>query len=135
MLRNYAKKGVVVTSPLFLTSDIELIKSGVLAEKLSEDAVKVRDDIIRLSALFKELDDSWRVFYGTHFNRAIVKAQEVDQGYNNLRKEFNRISVFGSKQISESKIIPLSSSKSNIFEDQIISVPSKISLVAKEDIK
>ncbi len=135
VLRNYAKKGVVVTSPLFLTSDIELIKAGVLAEKLSEDAVKVRDDIIRLSGLFKDLDELWRVFYGTHFSRAILKAQEVDRGYNNIRKEFDRISLFGSKQISDSKTVSIPSNKNNISEGQIAKISSNIQLVEKQDIR
>ena len=123
MLRNYAKKGVVVTSPLFLTSDIELIKAGVLAEKLSEDAVKVRDDIMRLSVLFKELDESWRVFYGTHFSRAKAKASEVDQGYNKLREEFARISVFGNKRVSEGSTVSVPSNKI-VYDGEITKISS-----------
>ena len=92
MLWNYAKKGVQVASPLMLSSKIELIKTGIQAKKLSEDTEKVRNDIIRLSQQFKDIDESWRVFYGTHFSRATVKAGEVDQGYRKLREEFGKIS-------------------------------------------
>jgi DNA recombination protein RmuC len=124
MLKNYARKGVIVTSPLFLTSDIELIKAGVVAEKLSEDAIKVRNDIIRLSKSFEELDTSWRVFYNTHFHNLKVKAFDVDQGYNKLRDEFGKISVFGNKQISEDKINKTLSSKNNISDGKITQMPS-----------
>lgn len=57
MLRDYAKKGVQTTSPLTLSFQIELIKRGVQAKKLSEDTEKVRNDIIRLSQQFGELDE------------------------------------------------------------------------------
>lgn len=125
-LRNYAKKGVQVTSPLVLTSKIELIKTGVYTKKLSEDTERVRNDIARLSDQFKELDELWRVFYGTHFSRASIKADEVDQVYKKLRGEFNKVSVFGNRQISviePSVTIPVkvsttqSSTASNIIDD------------------
>lgn len=99
MLRDYAKKGVQVTSPLILTSKIELVKTGVFAKKLSEDTEKVRNDIARLSDQFKDLDESWRIFYSTHFSRATIKAEDVDQKYKRLRGEFGRISIFANKQV------------------------------------
>lgn len=45
MLRDYAKRGVQVVSPLTLSHKIELIKAGVHAKKLSEDAENVKKEL------------------------------------------------------------------------------------------
>jgi len=92
LLRDYTKNGVHVASPLTLSHKIELIKAGVHAKKLSEEAEKVKKDIIRLSQLFKEVDEVWRVFYRTHFKNLSGKAEELDEAYKKLREEFDRIS-------------------------------------------
>ena len=92
LLREYTWKGVQVVSPLTLSHKIELIKTGVHAKKLSEEADRVRTDIMRLSRQFEEVDDAWRVFYGTHLRNAGNKADELDQAYKKLRDEFDRIS-------------------------------------------
>lgn len=94
MLREYAKKGIQVTSPLTLSSKIELIKAGVYTKKLSEDTERVKNDIIRLSEQFKIVDELWRIFYSTHLTNATRKAEEVDQGYKKLRGEFNKVTSF-----------------------------------------
>jgi DNA recombination protein RmuC len=91
-LRDYARKGVQVTSPLTLSCRIELIKAGVHAKKLSEEAKKVRNDIIKLSQRFRDIDEKWGVFYETHLRNAGRKAEELDEAYKRLREEFDRIS-------------------------------------------
>jgi len=92
LLREYAKNGVQVVSPLTLSHKIELIKTGVHAKKLSEEAEKVKRDLISLSQRFKKLDEVWRVFYRTHFKNLAGKAEELDEAYKKLREEFDRIS-------------------------------------------
>lgn len=92
LLREYTKNGVQVVSPLTLSHKIELIKAGVHAKKLSEEAEKVRDDLIRLSQRFKDVDEAWRVFYKTHFRNLAGKADELDEAYRKLREEFDKIS-------------------------------------------
>ncbi len=91
MLSDYTKKGVQVVSPLTLSHKVELIKTGVHALKLSEQANKVRDDLARLAQSFKKVDEEWRVLYGTHLKRASGKADDLDQAYGKLRDEFDRI--------------------------------------------
>ncbi len=91
MLREYVGKGVQLVSPLTLSHKIELIKTGVHARKLSDNAAKVEKDIQRLAANFKELDAAWNILYGTHWRNAANKAEELDQGYRRLREEFERI--------------------------------------------
>ena len=91
VLRAYTRKGVQVVSPLTLSHKIELIKAGVHAKKLSEEAQKVKDDIIRLSRRFEKINENWRVFYGTHMRKAIDKGKDLDQSYRALKGEFDRI--------------------------------------------
>ncbi len=95
LLKEYTKKGVQVVSPLTLSHKIELIKTGVHARKLSEDAEKVRTNIIRLTGAFKYIDDTWRILYDTHLRNAYKKAEEVDKAYKNIREEFDNISKLG----------------------------------------
>jgi len=92
MLRDYTKRGVQVVSPLTLSHKIELIKAGVHAKKLSKDAEKVRNNLVKLSQRFGEIDEAWRVFYKTHFKNLEGKAEELDEAYKKLREEFDRTS-------------------------------------------
>ena len=92
MLRSYTIKGVQVVSPLTLSHKIELIKAGVHAKKLSEQAEKVSNDIVKISRGFSDIDAKWRVFYDTHFRNAGAKAMELDEAYKKLREEFDRVS-------------------------------------------
>lgn len=92
MLREYARKGVQVVSPLTLSGRIELIKAGIHAKKLSEKAEEIRNDLVRVSHRFAEIDGKWRVFYETHLRNALNKALELDEAYKKLKEEFDRIS-------------------------------------------
>jgi len=92
MLRDYTKRGVQVVSPLTLSHKIELIKAGVHAKKLSEEAEIVSKDLNIISRRFYEIDELWRVFYSTHLRNARDRAEELDRAYRKLREEFDRIS-------------------------------------------
>ncbi len=92
MLRDYARKGVQVVSPLTLCHKIELIKAGVHAKRLSQEAENVRNDLNVISQRFGQIDALWRVFYDTHLRNAGERAEELDREYKKLRDEFDRIS-------------------------------------------
>ncbi|MEW6378650.1 MAG: DNA recombination protein RmuC [bacterium] len=92
MLRDFAKKGVQTVSPLTLSHKVELIKAGVHAKKLSEEAEMVRENLWKISRGFREIDEKWRVFYETHLRNAGKKAEELDTAYQRLREEFDRVS-------------------------------------------
>lgn len=94
LLRDYAKRGVQVVSPLTLSHKIELIKAGVHAKKLSEEAEKIKNFIIKLSKYFEEIDKIWKVFYETHLRNLSGKAEELDRAYKKLREEFTKITKF-----------------------------------------
>lgn len=97
MLRDYTKRGVQVVSPLTLSHKVELIKAGVHAKKLSEEAEGVRKDLTTIAQRFNEIDGLWRVFYNTHLRNAEGKAEELDIAYKRLREEFDRISRMSMK--------------------------------------
>lgn len=89
LLREYTKKGVQVISPLTLSHKIELIKAGVHARRLSEQAEKVHDEIKRLERAFRDLDGKWKTFFG-HFTNAQNQAVgDLDKAYRKLSKEFD----------------------------------------------
>ena len=92
MLRDFTKRGVQVVSPLTLSHKVELIKAGVHAKKLSEEAESVRNDLNAISQRFSDIDELWRVFYSTHLRNAEERAEELDRAYKKLRDEFDRIS-------------------------------------------
>ena len=92
MLLEYVKAGVQVVSPMTFSAKIELIRAGVQAKKLSEKADEVKNDLIIISRRFAEIDDKWRVFFGTHLKNAALQAEELDRSYKKLRDEFDRIS-------------------------------------------
>jgi len=97
MLREYTKKGVQVISPLTLSHKIELIKAGVHARKLSEDAERVQAELVTLSRGFTGIDEKWRVFYHTHLRNLGNKAEEIDLAYKGLRDDFDRIERLSDK--------------------------------------
>ncbi len=92
LLRDFSKKGVQVVSPLTLSTKIELIKAGVHAKKLSEDAEKVRKQLISLSGRFGEVDITWHTLYSTHMKNMMGKADELDRAYKKLSDEFENVS-------------------------------------------
>jgi len=99
ILRSYTKEGVQVVSPLTLSHKIEIIKAGVHAKKLTDEAKEVRNELSILGNKFGKIERKWSTFYGTHFKNAKKKADELDTAYSDLKQEFNRIS-----DLSEDKI-------------------------------
>ena len=97
LLLHYGRAGVQVVSPLTLSAKIELIRAGIQAKKLSEKADEVKNDLIVISRRFGEIDEKWRVFFGTHLKNATLQAEELDKSYKKLRDEFDRISKMPQK--------------------------------------
>ncbi len=95
LLQSYANRGVQVVSPLTLAHKVALIRAGVHARRLSEQAEQVRNDIIELSRRFATVDEAWRVFYATHLRNAANKADEIDAAYQRLRETFDGIARMG----------------------------------------
>ena len=98
MLREYTSRGVQVVSPLTLSHKIELIKTGAHAFKLSVEATRVRDDLVRLSRRFDDVEADWRVLYRTHIKNMLGKAEDLDGSYGKLKEEFDRINRLAEDQ-------------------------------------
>jgi DNA recombination protein RmuC len=92
LLRHYSRSGIQVVSPLTLSAKIELIRAGIQAKKLSEQADEVKNDLLRISRGFAEIDEKWRLLYETHLKNAADRAADLDRSYKKLRDEFDRIS-------------------------------------------
>lgn len=90
LLRDFTKQGVQVVSPLTLSHKIELIKAGVHAQKLSEQAEEVQKAIKQLMRRFERIDEAWRTLQ-MHLENAKKKAEDLDKAYRALREEFDRI--------------------------------------------
>jgi len=97
LLLHYSRAGVQVVSPLTLSSKIELIRAGIQAKKLSEKAEEVKNDLIKISRGFAEIDDRWRLLYETHLKNTVDRAADLDKSYKRLRDEFDRISKIPEK--------------------------------------
>jgi DNA recombination protein RmuC len=98
MLLHYGReRGVQVVSPLTFSAKIELISAGVHAKKLSEQAEEVKNDLIKVSRGFADIDDKWRLLYETHLKNTVDRAADLDKSYKRLRDEFDRISKIPEK--------------------------------------
>jgi len=91
LLREYTRRGVQVVSPLTLSQKVELIKAGVHARRLSENAEKVSNDLQTLARCFAEVDEAWRVYYDTHLRNLVNKSEDLDRAYRGVREAFDRI--------------------------------------------
>ena len=90
LLSEYATDGVQVVSPLTLTQKLELVRAGVHARKLSEQAEAVQERLLRLGRRFSAFEDDWSTL-ARHVENAKNKADDVDAEFGRLRAEFDRI--------------------------------------------
>ena len=90
LLREYAGRGVQVVSPLTLTQKLDLVRAGVHAKRLSEQAEAVQGRLQRLGRRFGEFQDDWSTFM-THVGNAKKKADDADAKFGRLREEFEGI--------------------------------------------
>ena len=99
LLRTFTKRGVQVVSPLTFGHKLELLKAGVQARKLSEEARDVLDRLDELDARFADVEDEW-VTLERHISNAHSKADDVDREFARLRDAFDRIEEPTAKQRS-----------------------------------
>ena len=90
VLIDYTKKGVQVTSPITLAHKIALIKAGVHAKKLSEEAEQLKKDLENLGTLFCLVDSRWQLVK-KHFNNADKASANLDKTFEKLKTEFEKI--------------------------------------------
>jgi len=93
LLRKHVALGVQVVSPLLLGHKLELLKLGIRALRLNENAQEVLNALQKLGRRFQGVEQAWRVFYGTHLRNLELKANEIDEAYKRLDNEFQRIAT------------------------------------------
>jgi DNA recombination protein RmuC len=98
LLHDYTKEGVQVVSPLTLSHKVELIKAGIHARKLSQEAERVREQLLGLSKSFSKMEELWRTFYHVHIKNLVQKAEELDTSYKKVQDEFLRIKHLEEKE-------------------------------------
>ena len=92
LLRDFARKGVQVVSPLTLAHKIEIIKAGVHSQKLSEEAEKVKRAILELESIIKTMERTWKTTYHTHFKNLSTRMEQMNEEITRLKEDFGRIS-------------------------------------------
>jgi len=90
LLRDFSKRGVQVVSPLTFGHKLELIKAGVHARRLSQQAEQVQSRLQQLRRRFTDFEDDWSTFM-RHISNAKNKADDVDDEFDRLVAEFDRI--------------------------------------------
>ena len=93
LLRDYAIQGVQVVSPLTIAHKIELIKAGVHARKISEEADRILEGIKRIRKEFESLEKEWNTFFNSHLKNAYRKADQIDGSFKRVLEEFKRVST------------------------------------------
>jgi uncharacterized protein (DUF3084 family) len=76
-----------------LSHKIELIKAGVQARKLSEQAEKIQKDILKLGRRFTKIEGLWSTLFETHMKNLRGKAEDFDSEWKQLKDEFKRIEM------------------------------------------
>jgi len=93
LLRKHLQLGVQVVSPLLLGHKLELLKLGIQAMRLNENAKEVLVALQRVGRCFNGVEEAWRVFHATHLRNLEMKASEIDEAYKYLDREFQRIAI------------------------------------------
>lgn len=91
MLREFARQGVQVVSPLTLSHKVELIKANLFAKRLTDEAEQIRTEIGRIAYGFSQLEREWRILYQTHFRNLSNSIRRVDEAYRKLNDEFGEV--------------------------------------------
>jgi len=93
MLSEFTAGGVQVASPLTLGHKLELIKSDLRLEKLTDEAEKVQENLQELETEFSQFENDWSTFYETHLSSLTKKADDLNSDFRNLRQRFDRINL------------------------------------------
>jgi DNA recombination protein RmuC len=93
LLEKYIKKGVQVSSPLTLGHKLELVKSDLRMEELTERAEEVREELDNLQTEFQQFEDDWSKFYDSHLSHLTSKADDLNSDFRNLKKRFDQVNL------------------------------------------
>ncbi|MGQ9483365.1 MAG: DNA recombination protein RmuC [Chloroflexus sp.] len=90
LLQEYAKQGVQVVSPLTLSHKITILKTGLIAYRLNQQAERVHNEMLSLAARIRAIDEPLQTL-SKHCRNAYQKVDELDRVYKQLQDEMVRI--------------------------------------------
>ena len=93
LLQEYIQKGVQVSSPLTLGHKLELVKSDLRMEKLSERAEDVREELDSLQTEFQSFENDWKTFYDSHLSHLTSKADDLNSDFRSLKQGFDQVNL------------------------------------------
>jgi len=93
LLEKYVKKGVQVSSPLTLGHKLELVKSDLRMEELTERAEEVREELDNLQTEFQDFESDWSKFYDSHLSHLTSKADDLNSDFRTLKKSFDQVNL------------------------------------------
>jgi len=93
LLEKYVKKGVQVSSPLTLGHKLELVKSDLKMEELTERAEEVREELNHLQTEFQDFESDWTTFYDSHLSHLTSKADDLNSDFRSLKKGFDQVNL------------------------------------------
>jgi len=93
LLEKYIKQGVQVSSPLTLGHKLELVKSDLRMEELTERAEEVRGELDNLQTEFQKFEDDWSKFYDSHLSHLTSKADDLNSDFRSLKKRFDQVNL------------------------------------------
>ena len=93
LLQEYIQKGVQVSSPLTLGHKLELVKSDLRMEELTERAEEVRNELDSLQSEFTSFEQDWNTFYDSHLSHLTSKADELNSDFRSLKQRFQQVNL------------------------------------------
>jgi DNA recombination protein RmuC len=93
LLQKYVKKGVQVSSPLTLGHKLELVKSDLRMEELTERAEEVREELDSLQSEFQQFENDWSKFYNSHLSHLTSKADDLNSDFRSLQQKFKQVNL------------------------------------------
>jgi DNA recombination protein RmuC len=93
LLQKYVKKGVQVSSPLTLGHKLELVKSDLRMEELTERAEEVREELDSLQSEFQQFENDWQTFYDSHLSHLTSKADDLNSDFRSLKQGFEQVNL------------------------------------------
>ena len=93
LLQKYVKKGVQVSSPLTLGHKLELVKSDLRMEELTERAEEVREELDSLQSEFQSFEQDWKTFYDSHLSHLTSKADDLNSDFRSLKQGFDQVNL------------------------------------------
>jgi len=93
LLKKYIKQLVHLLSPLTLGHKLELVKSDLRMEELTERAEEVRGELDNLQTEFQKFEDDWSKFYDSHLSHLTSKADDLNSDFRSLKKRFDQVNL------------------------------------------